>query len=186
MQDSSICWLCQQRYTYDFADARHRDGAPCLDCQQGEAIPGLAQPLWELAAAWVRTSSPEVPFWVWVRQQRAAEGDRERVAKLAAETHARYGTTEAWGSIRHRIFARDHGRCDACGWDLSPTPEHARCTHVVDRAVGGTDDDDNLVVLCADCAQEKPIHASRAAYDTWRDSGGWLGGLLRAAHEIGS
>jgi hypothetical protein len=154
MRRRITCWLCCRTYHLDSALAGRRDDAPCLDCQQREAVPGFEDPLWELAATWVQSTPPEVPFWTWVRIS--------------------------------LIVARDQGRCDVCGWDLTATPERVRCVRAADQASTDPDSNDNLILLCVDCAAGKPRHATRAEYELWRDRGGWLGVLLGAPAEVAS
>ena len=43
----------------------------------------------------------------------------------------------------------------------------------MDRVAGGSDRDDNLVLMCAACNRWKPVHDTRAAYDAWLASGYW-------------
>lgn len=76
------------------------------------------------------------------------------------------GTTESWDKITVRIWERDKGVCQVC---LEPLIwEHYNCGHIVDRVFGGSDLDDNLVVMCNLCNQIiKPLHKTRAEYDSW-------------------
>ena len=58
---------------------------------------------------------------------------------------------------RELTIARDGGKCAKCG-----ATESLEVHHVKHRADGGTDDDDNLITLCARCHAEEhkgePIH----------------------------
>lgn len=76
---------------------------------------------------------------------------------------------ESWSVIRRRIFYRDFKRCQACGDEL--TERNYWCGHVVDRIIGGSDEDGNLVTMCAICEDLKPLHESRAEFDAWVASG---------------
>jgi 5-methylcytosine-specific restriction endonuclease McrA len=71
----------------------------------------------------------------------------------------------SWAKLRREIYARDGGRCRACGlrvgrvWDAG---------HLVDRIQGGADTLDNLVLMCARCNRTlKPITPTRAEADAW-------------------
>ena len=86
-------------------------------------------------------------------------------------------TDESWGAIRSRIWQRDRGVCQVCR-ERIPTVDY-ECGHIVDRCAGGSDLDDNLVVMCISCNRFKPVHASRAEYDAWVDAGGWQTEHLR-------
>lgn len=73
--------------------------------------------------------------------------------------HARgYGSD--WEATRQRIFARDNGLCQEClrAGVVTPVgdkPYSAWCDHVVPKAEGGSDGDDNLQTLCRPCHQAK-------------------------------
>ena len=63
-----------------------------------------------------------------------------------------------WGgrrvqSVRRRIAARDEYTCQECG---APTPlDGGHVDHVVPRAMGGSDGDQNLRWLCEPCNLRK-------------------------------
>lgn len=73
--------------------------------------------------------------------------------------HARgYGSD--WDKRRERILKRDKGLCQEClrNGRLTPVgdkPYTAFCDHIIPKAEGGTDDDDNLQTLCKPCHQAK-------------------------------
>lgn len=56
---------------------------------------------------------------------------------------------EPWKAIRAAVIQRDGGRCIECG-DALTSPE-AHVHHLIPRAYGGTDTEDNLVTLCRAC-----------------------------------
>ncbi len=58
-------------------------------------------------------------------------------------------------SIRRRILLRDQYRCVLCG-DVREDGIMP-IDHIVPRCFGGTDDDDNLRVLCWSCNQAKGV-----------------------------
>ena len=55
------------------------------------------------------------------------------------------GSTSQWRKLRAMIIARDHV-CQLCGAE-----ENLHVDHIVPRALGGTDEPDNLRVLCRRC-----------------------------------
>lgn len=61
--------------------------------------------------------------------------------------------------------------CDVCKRTVSTGFMHSG--HIVDRFMGGSDDPDNLVPMCAYCNQHKPGHATKEEYEAWRDAGYW-------------
>ncbi|RQZ58133.1 HNH endonuclease [Burkholderia cepacia] len=74
--------------------------------------------------------------------------------------HARgYGT--AWDKIRQRILRRDIGLCQPCLQTGRVTPASA-VDHVISKARGGTDRDENLQAICRDC------HATKTARERLR------------------
>lgn len=63
-----------------------------------------------------------------------------------------YGTT--WDKTRLRILARDCGLCQPCkraGYFRSAN----EVDHIIPKAQGGTDDDDNLQAICSECHIDK-------------------------------
>jgi 5-methylcytosine-specific restriction endonuclease McrA len=59
------------------------------------------------------------------------------------------GSTSRWRKIRQRIINRDRGLCQQCG------NEGDSVDHIVPRSQGGTDDDENLQLLCRTCNSSK-------------------------------
>lgn len=71
----------------------------------------------------------------------------------------------SWARLRRDVYARDKGRCRVC---LARVGRVWDAGHLVDRIVGGTDDLDNLVLMCARCNRTlKPITRSRAEALAW-------------------
>lgn len=65
-----------------------------------------------------------------------------------------------WDKRRARILDRDHGLCQACFkiGKITPVgdrPYSAWCDHIIPKAEGGTDDDENLQTLCRSCHKSK-------------------------------
>jgi hypothetical protein len=53
-------------------------------------------------------------------------------------------------STRVRVFVRDQGRCRRCG-----STRNLEIDHISPRSRGGSDDDDNLQILCGRCNRTK-------------------------------
>lgn len=83
---------------------------------------------------------------------------------LEMPEHLRRATSEDWSSIRRRIWIRDGGVCHVCTFGVVWEYD---CGHIIDRAVGGTDRDSNLVVMHGGCNQLKPPHRTREQYEAW-------------------
>lgn len=69
------------------------------------------------------------------------------------------GYGSVWAKTRERIIQRDKGLCQAClrqGKLTAYRKGHAFAVdHIRPKAKGGTDDDDNLELLCSDCHADK-------------------------------
>lgn len=70
------------------------------------------------------------------------------------------GYGSKWDRLRKLILARDKGLCQQCRRDgrLTPVgdkPFSAYVDHIVPKAEGGTDDDENLQTLCRPCHKAK-------------------------------
>ena len=102
---------------------------------------------------------------------KTVEGLQAR-ARTKADAVLRRGTDESWDNIRLRILSRDGPRCQVCQEEVSP--EHSECGHIVDRVCGGTDLDDNLLVMCNVCNRAKPLHETRDEFDAWVKAGYWV------------
>lgn len=59
------------------------------------------------------------------------------------------GSTTQWRRIRQTVINRD-GCCQLCG-----TEDNLSVDHIVPRSLGGTDNLDNLEVLCSSCNSRK-------------------------------
>ena len=83
-----------------------------------------------------------------------------------------------WNTKRSIVFERDHGICQVCGLDIIKFEDYHNienfyeCGHKVDRVCGGSDELDNLVVMCTRCNRFKPLHNNENEYQTWIDNGG--------------
>lgn len=85
------------------------------------------------------------------------------------ELGLRRATMESWTAIRRRVYQRDHGFCHVCGFGV--VADGYECGHIVDRCMGGSDRDSNLVVMHDDCNRLKPFHATREEYTEWLRTG---------------
>ena len=56
-------------------------------------------------------------------------------------------------SLRRRIYDKTNGRCAYCGCEL--TMKSMQIDHVIPRASGGGDDEDNLLPACRSCNHRK-------------------------------
>ena len=83
--------------------------------------------------------------------------------KRRGSRHERgYGT--AWDRIRERILRRDCGICQPCARQ-GFVHVGTQVDHIVPKSRGGTDDDDNLQVICA--AAHKAKTQAEARGETW-------------------
>jgi 5-methylcytosine-specific restriction endonuclease McrA len=56
-----------------------------------------------------------------------------------------------WMKQVMEVFQRDDHRCRGCGRDMNWGYEWMDVHHVIRRGQGGSDDLDNLILLCRDC-----------------------------------
>jgi len=67
-----------------------------------------------------------------------------------------------WQLTCNAIFKRDGGECRVCHKavrQVSANPElRAETHHIVYRSAGGSDDESNLVLLCAQCHADEHAH----------------------------
>lgn len=69
---------------------------------------------------------------------------------------AERGYGYAWKKIRDRIMARDKHLCQPCLNGGRPT-QAREVDHIIKKADGGTDDDDNLQAICKPCHKAKTL-----------------------------
>lgn len=72
-------------------------------------------------------------------------------------------------SVRAAVFARDGRKCVLCGYE----GPHLAIDHIHPQARGGTDDLDNLRVLCRACNSQKAGATDRFVHRVEREAG-WL------------
>jgi 5-methylcytosine-specific restriction endonuclease McrA len=96
--------------------------------------------------------------------------DAWRTRREKARRLLQRGTAESWSTIRRRIWERDKGVCQVCGYDLNNEPQYYELGHKVDRVAGGSDMDDNLCVQCNCCNRLKPVHETLEEYDAWANA----------------
>lgn len=84
------------------------------------------------------------------------QSDR-KAAKFADERrgsrHER-GYGSEWEKTRKRILSRDKGLCQPCLRNMRYRPAK-QVDHIIPKAEGGIDDDDNLQAICVACHTEK-------------------------------
>lgn len=94
-------------------------------------------------------------------QQRVRLVDVGRVATLGQKAgNSPRPRGRAWMTQRERIAARDGYLCRGCGLVWQPSLDQV--DHIIELEDGGTNDDDNLQLLCNDCHAAK-TRASAAA-----------------------
>jgi 5-methylcytosine-specific restriction protein A len=82
-------------------------------------------------------------------------GDAKR-----GDRHIRgYGTQ--WDKLRPYILARDDYLCQVCSKQDRTTPA-SEVDHIIPKADGGTDDEDNLQSICIDCHKAKTLQERTA------------------------
>jgi hypothetical protein len=156
----------QERY-----DRELRDG---LDNRKGEWL----EYYFDNIAEWrSRKTRPITDMTVYESHWRDHESLTHREwaeirAGLIADKFVKRGTDEQWSHIRWRVFRRDNGICAVCKNKVDFGKEY-ECGHVVSRMYGGTDLDDNLVVMCVWCNRMNPEHQTRESFDAWVASGYW-------------
>jgi len=75
------------------------------------------------------------------------------VAWSRESRHARgYGTE--WNKLRLRILQRDKHLCKPC-LKASALSAATQVDHIISKAKGGTDDEDNLQAICKPCHDRK-------------------------------
>jgi len=97
------------------------------------------------------------------------ESDAECDAAHAERAHWIEFNYWGWEVKRQGVYERDKGLCDVCG--LRVDPSDYECGHIIDRACGGSNNMDNLVVQHWDCNKFKPRHHTFREYKRWRDRG---------------
>lgn len=81
--------------------------------------------------------------------------------KRRGSRHER-GYGSEWDKIRKRIMERDAGLCQECSRRGHVTLAYA-VDHIVCKAEGGTDDDNNLEAICKPCHVRKTAEENRRA-----------------------
>jgi 5-methylcytosine-specific restriction endonuclease McrA len=78
-----------------------------------------------------------------------------------------------WPRRRESVWARDNGRCQRCGLEVSLNEAHIH--HILRRAHGGGHDEENLITLCRDChALREDGHDELRRFAQFVASGGFL------------
>lgn len=100
-----------------------------------------------------------------------------KLARRRIERAVLRGTMEPWRKIRMVVWERDGHICQVCGKEI--LYKYYECGHIVDRMLGGSDEYENLVVMCNLCNRLKPLTQTRQEYDVWVCQGGWRGDFSR-------
>lgn len=58
-------------------------------------------------------------------------------------------------SVKRRVLEERGGKCEVCGYNKTPVLE---VHHILEKSKGGTDNPDNLIVLCRNCHGE--VHSN--------------------------
>lgn len=96
-----------------------------------------------------------------VRQWRTANKDKVRESERAKEARRRGAVGKLSKGIERRLFAEQNGLCVCCGRDLG---DNYHLDHIMPLALGGTNTDDNVQLLLAECNLRKgAMHP-----DEWR------------------
>ncbi|MFW5407729.1 HNH endonuclease [Pectobacterium brasiliense] len=85
------------------------------------------------------------------RAEHAGDGWKRHAAGKSRQERG-YG--RAWDIRRMRILMRDNYVCQECRRNDIGTPA-THVDHIIAKAHGGTDDDENLESLCAPCHRKK-------------------------------
>ena len=94
---------------------------------------------------------------------------RHRMAKQSGGWKGQRGSRHqrgygaAWVRLRKAILARDGYLCQVCLAAGRPTPATA-VDHIKPKAIGGTDDAENLRAICDDCHKAKTTAEGHAAH----------------------
>lgn len=118
---------------------------PCrhIGCKQLVAVPGYCEAHQRDAIGW--------------------QSDRVRGGR-----HARgYGTL--WQRLRERILRRDNGLCQPCLKARRITAAN-QVDHIVPKAQGGTDAEENLQSICEACHKAKTARESAQARTVGQDA----------------
>lgn len=83
-----------------------------------------------------------------------SERNAGRFADKSRGSRQERGYGAEWEQLRKRILRRDKGLCQPCLKAGHPRPAQA-VDHIVPKAEGGTDADDNLQAICTECHRAK-------------------------------
>jgi len=121
---------------------------------EGSGKPEVVQPPPSPRRYWTRQGLAE-----WLRTELRNETHRVlHFNKFSREREFRSSpmTTEKEVYPHQRIYERDNFKCRYCGWDGRKDFEswfiaNFNVDHIKPKSLGGTDDDDNLVLACRAC-----------------------------------
>lgn len=98
------------------------------------------------------------------------------------ESAAERGYGSAWSRLRRQVLARDLGLCQSCARQ-GRTTSGRDVDHVRPKAAGGTDDPENLQVLCEPCHLDKSAREQGKRRRPPRGPDGWS--VEDAGHYVG-
>lgn len=84
----------------------------------------------------------------------------DEAERNARNPYRRHYKDPQYAKNRQHRFERAHGRCELCGTVLLPA--EWECDHVVPLRAGGTNDINNLRVLCKPCHRAKTRRERKA------------------------
>lgn len=78
----------------------------------------------------------------------------QRTLRTSGKTTTERGYGWAWQQARERIITRDFGLCQPCK-TMGRTTAFKDVDHIISKASGGTDADENLQCICDSCHKAK-------------------------------
>ena len=107
----------------------------------------------------------------------------ERAEPVFTEAQLKNQRNMAFRKTRIAVYDRDEGVCQVCKDKVAFEGEY-ECGHKIDRQVGGSDEPENLVVMCYLCNRTKPITETMEEYEAWAAMGGKLKVLEDAVRQF--
>lgn len=103
-------------------------------------------------------TSPNCPNMVVKRGKCAEHQPRDGWTSWAKRqgTTKQRGYGKAWEKLRAAVLRRDKHLCQEC-LKAGIYKAGNQCDHIVPKADGGTDDMENLQILCKDCHKSKTL-----------------------------
>lgn len=89
---------------------------------------------------------------------------------IPTERQLRNKRDAAFRKTRLLVWERDGPICQVCREEIDM--DYYECGHKIDRVCGGSDDPENLVVMCNLCNRLKPLTDTLEEYEAWAATGG--------------